>query len=356
MIIESQSLKEWSSRYDGFISKEDDNNNIYQQHFSFPMSPPLVVNPLQDFRISSSDQYSTSVVAAEATVFQDTSMDNFQLTHYHDPLVLDHHFGLPSHPFINNIQEDDFLMGYNINGLEGFWNNHESIIQYQNTVDFGSISSDPILNSPLLDHQLLLCDNIYDQEVINNDDNNKCTSTRKTNKRNKKISSKKIDDHENTSSCTLKSELSRKKISEYFYMPITQASKELNVGLTLLKKRCRELGIRRWPHRKLMSLQTLIKNVQEMGRGETSTDEKLKEAIGILEQERKLMEEAPDLQLEDKTKRLRQACFKANYKKRKIITMSTSSSSNSLIQSPGIACDDQKDEDDEEEDRDYEEF
>lgn len=56
--------------------------------------------------------------------------------------------------------------------------------------------------------------------------------------------------------------LSRKTISEYFYMPITQAARELNVGLTLLKKRCREVGIRRWPHRKLMSLQTLINNVQ----------------------------------------------------------------------------------------------
>lgn len=56
--------------------------------------------------------------------------------------------------------------------------------------------------------------------------------------------------------------LSRKIISQYFYMPITQAAKELNVGPTLLKKRCRELGIQRWPHRKLMSLQTLIKNVQ----------------------------------------------------------------------------------------------
>lgn len=56
--------------------------------------------------------------------------------------------------------------------------------------------------------------------------------------------------------------LSRKTISQYFYMPISQAATELNVGLTHLKKRCRELGIQRWPHRKLMSLQTLIKNVQ----------------------------------------------------------------------------------------------
>lgn len=64
------------------------------------------------------------------------------------------------------------------------------------------------------------------------------------------------------SSYTTKIMLSRETISQYFYMPITQAAKELNVGLTLLKKRCRELGIRRWPHRKLMSLQTLINNVQ----------------------------------------------------------------------------------------------
>ncbi|XAR50044.1 hypothetical protein NMG60_11004261 [Bertholletia excelsa] len=122
--------------------------------------------------------------------------------------------------------------------------------------------------------------------------------------------------------------LSRKTISQYFYMPITQAAKELNVGLTLLKKRCRELGIRRWPHRKLMSLQTLIKNVQELGKEEGEGEERrLREAIEILEQERKMMEEVPDMQMEDKTKRLRQACFKANYKKRKLMCMMDSHSS-----------------------------
>lgn len=51
-------------------------------------------------------------------------------------------------------------------------------------------------------------------------------------------------------------------VSQYFYMPITEAARELDVGLTLLKKRCRELGIPRWPHRKMKSLQTLINNVQ----------------------------------------------------------------------------------------------
>ncbi|XVF50114.1 hypothetical protein PTKIN_Ptkin04bG0069400 [Pterospermum kingtungense] len=121
--------------------------------------------------------------------------------------------------------------------------------------------------------------------------------------------------------------LTRKAISQYFYMPITQAANELNVGLTLLKKRCRELGIRRWPHRKLMSLQTLIKNVQELQKEEGEESEmKLREALEVLEREKKMLEEMPNLQLEDKTKRLRQACFKANYKKRKLMTMESQSS------------------------------
>ncbi|CAJ1975291.1 unnamed protein product [Sphenostylis stenocarpa] len=116
--------------------------------------------------------------------------------------------------------------------------------------------------------------------------------------------------------------LSRKTVSQYFYMPISQAAKELNVGLTHLKKRCRELGIQRWPHRKLMSLQTLIKNMQEQGEAVGhENDEKIRTAIEMLEKEKSMVEEMPDLELEDKTRRLRQACFKANYKKRKLMGM-----------------------------------
>ncbi|KAL3716525.1 hypothetical protein ACJRO7_008167 [Eucalyptus globulus] len=134
--------------------------------------------------------------------------------------------------------------------------------------------------------------------------------------------------------------LSREQISRYFYMPITRAAKELNIGLTLLKKRCRELGIRRWPHRKLMSLQTLIKNVQEMG-GDPENVEQLRKVVNLLELEKKIMEEFPDVQLEDKTKRLRQACFKANYKKRKLVgpmdSGSTSSKSSPTAEDEGMS-------------------
>lgn len=65
-----------------------------------------------------------------------------------------------------------------------------------------------------------------------------------------------------TSRYTSKMMLCRETIAKYFYITIKQEAKEVNVGITLLKKFCRDLGIHRWPHRKLMSLETLINNVQ----------------------------------------------------------------------------------------------
>lgn len=56
------------------------------------------------------------------------------------------------------------------------------------------------------------------------------------------------------------------------------------------------------------------------------SERKLREAIELLEEERKTMEKVPDMQMEDNTKRLRQACFKANYKKRKHMENSDSQS------------------------------
>ena len=54
--------------------------------------------------------------------------------------------------------------------------------------------------------------------------------------------------------CSSSRTLSTETIPQYFYMPITQAVKEPNMELAPLKKRCRERVVRRWPHRKLMSL------------------------------------------------------------------------------------------------------
>ncbi|XP_057469717.1 protein RKD4-like [Actinidia eriantha] len=104
------------------------------------------------------------------------------------------------------------------------------------------------------------------------------------------------------------------EIQKYFDVPITKAAKELKVGLTVLKKRCRELNIMRWPHRKIKSLKSLIHNVKELG---------LTTEIAMLEEHRRMLEKLPELELTERTKKLRQACFKANYKKRRSLASLT---------------------------------
>ncbi|PWA54171.1 protein RKD1 [Artemisia annua] len=56
--------------------------------------------------------------------------------------------------------------------------------------------------------------------------------------------------------------ISRDTISHYFHLPIDRAAKRLNVGLSVFKKQCREIGIQRWPYRKIKSLQTMIADFQ----------------------------------------------------------------------------------------------
>jgi DNA-binding NtrC family response regulator len=56
--------------------------------------------------------------------------------------------------------------------------------------------------------------------------------------------------------------LSLEKISNVFHVSVQKAAEELKVGTTTLHNKCRELGIGRWPNRKLKSLQALIDNIQ----------------------------------------------------------------------------------------------
>ncbi|MQL83793.1 hypothetical protein Taro_016293 [Colocasia esculenta] len=114
------------------------------------------------------------------------------------------------------------------------------------------------------------------------------------------------------------SSISFDEVSKYFCMPIMEAAKNMKVGLTVLKKRCRELGISRWPHRKMKSLNSLIHNVQELGKG-VATEDCVRKEVETLEEHKRLMEMMPEMQLSERTKKLRQACFKANFKKRRAL-------------------------------------
>ncbi|KAI7985276.1 Protein RKD1 [Camellia lanceoleosa] len=291
----SQWMEEWSS-YEVMAKHED------QQAFIFPIQqlPPL------DFCGYSGALDCHYDISTQESVFDALPLLGTFPTDPLSPLDILVPSPSPIQP------QEDFLFGYENYGIE-IWN--QEIMSSATTITVG-------FGEPQNQQPLLLSENGVETTVEETAKKVKrCSREEKSNNNNN-------NNNNNNSSSKM---LSRKTISKYFYLPITQAAKELNVGLTLLKKRCRELGIRRWPHRKLISLQTLIKNVQsreyidtndyvvqEMDKGE-GAEGNLREAIEILEQEMKMMEEDPDMQLEDGTKRLRQACFKANYKKRKLM-------------------------------------
>jgi hypothetical protein len=54
-------------------------------------------------------------------------------------------------------------------------------------------------------------------------------------------------------------------------MPISQAANELKVGVTVLKRCCRQLGISRWPYRKLESMQRIAQVSGRAGRAHSKS-------------------------------------------------------------------------------------
>lgn len=46
--------------------------------------------------------------------------------------------------------------------------------------------------------------------------------------------------------------------------------------------------------------------------------------IGVLEEHKRMLEKLPELELTERTKKLRQACFKANYKRRRSLATALS--------------------------------
>ncbi|XP_062010767.1 protein RKD5 isoform X2 [Rosa rugosa] len=119
---------------------------------------------------------------------------------------------------------------------------------------------------------------------------------------------------------------------KYFDIPIVEASRSLNVGLTVLKKKCREFGIPRWPHRKIKSLDSLIRDLQE----ETGFQQKENKAAALavakrqrmLESEKESIERRPFLDMKIETKRFRQDVFKRRHRARVLRSQGLSLSGN----------------------------
>jgi hypothetical protein len=52
-------------------------------------------------------------------------------------------------------------------------------------------------------------------------------------------------------------------LENFYHVPLNVAAKELNVSLTMLKKLCRQDGIKRWPHRQVSSLNKSIDKLEQ---------------------------------------------------------------------------------------------
>ena len=112
------------------------------------------------------------------------------------------------------------------------------------------------------------------------------------------------------------SEITQEELASCFHLPSEAACRKLGIGLTVLKRQCRKFGIKRWPFRKMKSLDRLITNVQA-GISPGDQNKLLVKSVEELEEQKRRMEECQVLDLDDTTKRLQQAYSKANHKARR---------------------------------------
>nr|GMD34238.1 replication factor A protein 1-like [Ipomoea batatas] len=84
-------------------------------------------------------------------------------------------------------------------------------------------------------------------------------------------------------------------ISPLFHLPASQAAKELNVSEDKLTRMCKKLGVKRWPYRKLHSLDNLLENLQYLSKLKTYIVGK--ERVIELKEEKKRILKDPNIEL-----------------------------------------------------------
>ncbi|CAI7903339.1 unnamed protein product [Closterium sp. NIES-54] len=76
-------------------------------------------------------------------------------------------------------------------------------------------------------------------------------------------------------------------LAKHFHLPINEAARELGICPTVLKKICRRHGMRRWPHRKIRSIERIIATLEETIAGGAPADESILREIKSLKEEKK---------------------------------------------------------------------
>lgn len=69
---------------------------------------------------------------------------------------------------------------------------------------------------------------------------------------------------ENVTKAIAPQTLTLAELSPYFHLPINDAATQLGICSTALKKICRSIGVKRWPHRKIKSLDNMIESLQQL--------------------------------------------------------------------------------------------
>eukprot|EP01103_Thecamoeba_quadrilineata_P007566 TRINITY_DN17424_c0_g1_i1.p1 TRINITY_DN17424_c0_g1~~TRINITY_DN17424_c0_g1_i1.p1 ORF type:complete len:413 (-),score=83.26 TRINITY_DN17424_c0_g1_i1:297-1535(-) len=83
------------------------------------------------------------------------------------------------------------------------------------------------------------------------------------------------------------------KLTEYFHLPINNVAKELGVCATVLKKICRRNGIPRWPHRKIKSLDKMIRTLESTIAKTPEDEERIKQDIISLKNKKMFLMKNP---------------------------------------------------------------
>lgn len=97
-------------------------------------------------------------------------------------------------------------------------------------------------------------------------------------------------------------------ISKFFHLPAAQAARELNVSDDKLKRMCTKLGIKRWPYRKLQSMDNLLENLQYLSKDKTYAVNK--EKVIELQKEKERMLKDPNIELRAETQVIRESSRK----------------------------------------------
>eukprot|EP00769_Ergobibamus_cyprinoides_P002614 gnl/Ergobibamus_cyprinoides/375.p1 GENE.gnl/Ergobibamus_cyprinoides/375~~gnl/Ergobibamus_cyprinoides/375.p1 ORF type:complete len:301 (+),score=17.63 gnl/Ergobibamus_cyprinoides/375:48-905(+) len=59
------------------------------------------------------------------------------------------------------------------------------------------------------------------------------------------------------------SQLDNLDLSQYFHLPLSSAAAAIGVGTTAIKQHCRKIGIKRWPYRRMLAIQSRIDAINE---------------------------------------------------------------------------------------------